>query len=160
MIEVKRGNESVVFCVERAMEEGGYVKYNNNSGFVEYAAEGVPAEEGHRLTPHAFSRFSFDASGGKLMIVDIQGVDDVYTDPQIHTLCGKDYGEGRRLAAVQPPRGRRAAAAWPPCDRHRRGQPVTASCRRRRRGQPRRQRDGPLFLDLFVRLPLPTARGA
>ncbi|KAL3904369.1 MAG: hypothetical protein SGPRY_011309, partial [Prymnesium sp.] len=56
-IEVERKGEVSYFCVERAMEEGGYVKYNNNSGFVEYHAEGV--EHAHRFTPHAFSRFTF-----------------------------------------------------------------------------------------------------
>ena len=88
--QVRRDGERLLFCVERAMEEGGYVKYNNNSGFVDWDEGGRE----HRLTPHAFSRFSFDESCGQLMVVDIQGVDDVYTDPQIHTLSGKDYGEG------------------------------------------------------------------
>ncbi|KAL1507972.1 hypothetical protein AB1Y20_007576 [Prymnesium parvum] len=92
VIEVERNGETLRFCVERAMEEGGYVKYNNNSGFVEYHAEGV--EHAHRFTPHAFSRFTFFQSAGELMVVDIQGVDDVYTDPQIHTAGGKGYGEG------------------------------------------------------------------
>ena len=27
-------------------------------------------------------------------MVDIQGVGDLYTDPQIHTVAGKDYGDG------------------------------------------------------------------
>ena len=48
----------------------------------------------HRATPNAFSRFTFHASRGELMVVDIQGVDDVYTDPQIHTQLGTDYGDG------------------------------------------------------------------
>ena len=33
-------------------------------------------------------------SAGELMVVDIQGCDDVYTDPQIHTQVGTDYGDG------------------------------------------------------------------
>ena len=70
VMEVRRDGEPMLFCVERAMEEGGYVKYNNNSGFVEYAAEGVA--QAHRLTPHAFSRFTFDESRGELMVIDIQ----------------------------------------------------------------------------------------
>lgn len=92
VIEVDRGGETLTFAVERAMEEeGAFVKYNNNSGFVEFGeAEG----DHHRLTPHAFSRFTFDRSAGSLMVVDIQGCDDVYTDPQIHTLAGTDYGDG------------------------------------------------------------------
>ena len=42
----------------------------------------------------AFSHFSFERSGHQLIVVDIQGVGDLYTDPQIHTACGTGYGEG------------------------------------------------------------------
>lgn len=35
-------------------------------------------------TPQAFSHFTYCHSGGKLLICDIQGVGDKYTDPQIH----------------------------------------------------------------------------
>ena len=60
----------------------------------------------HRLTPHAFSRFTFDRSGGALMVVDIQGCDDVYTDPQIHTLQGSDFGDGNLgVGGARPARG-------------------------------------------------------
>ena len=48
----------------------------------------------YRSTPHAFSRFTFEASQGKLMIVDIQGVGDIYTDPQIHSVDSDAFGEG------------------------------------------------------------------
>jgi elongation factor 2 kinase len=47
-----------------------------------------------RATPQAFSHFTFQASRGRLIIVDIQGVLDLYTDPQVHTLEGTGYGEG------------------------------------------------------------------
>ncbi|CAH1794993.1 unnamed protein product [Owenia fusiformis] len=65
--------------------EGEYVKYNSNSGFV---------DEHIRRTPHAFSHFTFERSGHQLIVVDIQGVGDLYTDPQIHTSSGTDYGDG------------------------------------------------------------------
>ncbi|UMM21907.1 hypothetical protein L5515_003384 [Caenorhabditis briggsae] len=65
--------------------EGKYIKYNSNSGFVSNAA---------RLTPQAFSHFTFERSGHQMMVVDIQGVGDLYTDPQIHTVVGTDYGDG------------------------------------------------------------------
>lgn len=42
----------------------------------------------------AFSHFTFERSGHQLIVVDIQGVGDLYTDPQIHTANGKDYNEG------------------------------------------------------------------
>ena len=106
-IEVTRGGEKLLFCIERAMETGRYVKHNNNSGFVEYGDDGIKAAldvggraaagaassgsstatetvgKLHRATPHAFSRFTFEATRGELMVVDIQGVDDLFTDPQV-----------------------------------------------------------------------------
>ena len=30
----------------------------------------------------------------KVIVVDIQGVGDLYTDPQIHTATGEEYGDG------------------------------------------------------------------
>lgn len=42
----------------------------------------------------AFSHFTFERSGHQLIVVDIQGVGDLYTDPQIHTVEGKEYNEG------------------------------------------------------------------
>lgn len=61
--------------------EGTYVKYNSNSGF-------VLDDDAHRQTPQAFSHFTFERSGHEIMVVDIQGVGDLYTDPQIHTVTG------------------------------------------------------------------------
>lgn len=65
--------------------EGDYVKYNSNSGFVSDVA---------RRTPQAFSHFTFERSGHQMIVVDIQGVGDLYTDPQIHTVTGTEYGDG------------------------------------------------------------------
>ncbi|KHJ98534.1 MHCK/EF2 kinase domain protein [Oesophagostomum dentatum] len=65
--------------------EGDYIKYNSNSGFVSEIA---------RKTPQAFSHFTFERSGHQMIVVDIQGVGDLYTDPQIHTVIGTDYGDG------------------------------------------------------------------
>ncbi|XP_034049421.1 LOW QUALITY PROTEIN: eukaryotic elongation factor 2 kinase [Thalassophryne amazonica] len=66
--------------------EGVYIKYNSNSGFVR--------DDNIRLTPQAFSHFTFERSGHQLIVVDIQGVGDLYTDPQIHTEAGTDFGDG------------------------------------------------------------------
>lgn len=55
---------------------GNYIKHNNNSG----------TTFSDRVTPQAFSYFSFVSSSRRLMIVDIQGVDDLYTDPVVHFL--------------------------------------------------------------------------
>lgn len=41
----------------------------------------------------AFSHFTFERSGHQMIVVDVQGVGDLYTDPQIHTAKGDEYGE-------------------------------------------------------------------
>jgi elongation factor 2 kinase len=42
----------------------------------------------------AFSHFTFERSGHQLLVVDIQGVGDLWTDPQVHTADGEGYGDG------------------------------------------------------------------
>ncbi|KAK7502009.1 hypothetical protein BaRGS_00006761 [Batillaria attramentaria] len=84
VLEFKNREGSPLFHLEHFIE-GDYIKYNSNSGFV---------DETLRLTPQAFSHFTFERSGHKLIVVDVQGVEDLYTDPQIHTIEGKDYGDG------------------------------------------------------------------
>ena len=64
---------------------GDYVKYNSNSGFT---------SDDQRRTPQAFSHFTFEKSNREKMVVDIQGVSDLWTDPQIHSANGLDYGDG------------------------------------------------------------------
>lgn len=62
-----------------------YKKHNNNYGYV---------SEEERNTPQAFSHFSYEVSCRTMIVVDIQGVGDMYTDPQVHTLSGRDFGKG------------------------------------------------------------------
>lgn len=57
---------------------GHYEKFNNNSGGVMKTKDWV--------TPQAFSYFTFVTSGFCQMVVDIQGVDDLFTDPVLHFL--------------------------------------------------------------------------
>jgi len=77
-------NNNMVFSVEPMMK-GNFFKYSSNQGFVDES----------RNTPNAYSHFSYEQSRGELIVVDIQGVGDVYTDPQIHTFNrGGDYGLG------------------------------------------------------------------
>jgi elongation factor 2 kinase len=52
----------------------GFFKHNTNNGFVD--------EDLHRVTPQVFSAFSFYESFGTRLVADIQGVGDLYTDPQ------------------------------------------------------------------------------
>ena len=72
-----------LYSVEHYLD-GNYVKYNNNSGYCLAS----------RSTPQAFSHYTYARSHSELMLVDIQGVGDLYTDPQIHTASGTDFGEG------------------------------------------------------------------
>jgi len=64
---------------------GEYQKYNNNFGWVSYV---------DRNTPQAFSHFTYVASNGEHLVTDIQGVGDMYTDPQIHSWDGQGFGDG------------------------------------------------------------------
>ncbi|CAJ1080009.1 eukaryotic elongation factor 2 kinase isoform X3 [Xyrichtys novacula] len=85
VIEMTERPGKPLFHLEHYIE-GKYIKYNSNSGFVR--------DDNIRLTPQAFSHFSFERSGHQLIVVDIQGVGDLYTDPQIHTEQGTDFGDG------------------------------------------------------------------
>lgn len=85
IIELKERPGKPLFHLEHYIE-GKYIKYNSNSGFVR--------DDNVRLTPQAFSHFTFERSGHQLIVVDIQGVGDLYTDPQIHTEAGTDFGDG------------------------------------------------------------------
>jgi elongation factor 2 kinase len=67
-------------CLVEPLVPGEYVKHSSNLGYV---------DESKRLTPRCFSHFTFEATGGEAMVVDIQGVGDVLTDPQIHTADGR-----------------------------------------------------------------------
>ena len=71
-------------CVERFIS-GPYRKHNNNFGYV---------DEDERNTPQAFSHFTYEASKEKLLVCDIQGVGDLYTDPQIHCYDEEAFGKG------------------------------------------------------------------
>mmetsp|Transcript_38898 Transcript_38898/g.111160 ORF Transcript_38898/g.111160 Transcript_38898/m.111160 type:complete len:329 (-) Transcript_38898:2639-3625(-) len=66
--------------------EGTYVKYNNNIGW-------VSNEIGADLA-QAFSHWTFDFTGCYLMVVDLQGVRKIYTDPQIHCKETRRFGVG------------------------------------------------------------------
>eukprot|EP00997_Jenningsia_sp_PLL12_P003043 NODE_1547_length_1130_cov_125.521739_g1259_i0.p1 GENE.NODE_1547_length_1130_cov_125.521739_g1259_i0~~NODE_1547_length_1130_cov_125.521739_g1259_i0.p1 ORF type:complete len:266 (-),score=69.01 NODE_1547_length_1130_cov_125.521739_g1259_i0:333-1040(-) len=80
------GQGNLLLFVE-PMLRGKYVKFSNNFGYV---SNGDP-------TPHAFSHFTWVASGGKALACDIQGVGCMYTDPQLHSNEGNGvyaYGMG------------------------------------------------------------------
>jgi len=84
VLELKQREGKPVCGVEKFIK-GHYKKYNNNNGWI---------SDDHRNTPAAFCHFSYVASNKELLLCDIQGVGDVYTDPQIHSKDGKGYGRG------------------------------------------------------------------
>lgn len=78
--------EGFPVCHVEKFISGEYRKHNNNVGWVSDDA---------RNTPHAFAHFTYEASKHKLLVCDIQGVNDVYTDPQVHTSENqKAFGKG------------------------------------------------------------------
>ena len=83
-----------MFCIERSSSEimvcerylsGTYEKHNCANGWVPSVC---------RSTPQAFSHFTYCVTRGNLMIVDMQGVGDTYTDAVVLTSDGKGYGPG------------------------------------------------------------------
>eukprot|EP00039_Didymoeca_costata_P032769 m.39318 g.39318 ORF g.39318 m.39318 type:complete len:383 (-) comp9535_c0_seq1:1372-2520(-) len=91
LIQIPNRDGSPYFHVERYIV-GDYVKYNSNAGFVQVGDEA--GASGHlRATPQAFSHYTYEVSGKQKMVVDMQGVQDFFTDPQIHSYC-KEYGGG------------------------------------------------------------------
>mmetsp|Transcript_7809 Transcript_7809/g.18131 ORF Transcript_7809/g.18131 Transcript_7809/m.18131 type:complete len:1207 (+) Transcript_7809:32-3652(+) len=73
-------------CSVEPLLEGEFVKHNNNNG-------GVLSK---RMTPQAFSHFTHHVSNGKILVCDIQGCDNTFTDPQIHSADQKGYGLGNQ----------------------------------------------------------------
>jgi hypothetical protein len=76
------------YCCERFLK-GEYVKFNSNQGYVDRTPAGWC-----RSTPQAFSHFTFEVTAGAAMCTDVQGVEDLFTDPEIQSLVGTDFGEG------------------------------------------------------------------
>ena len=75
------GGEDQFGCMslEPMLPRENYIKYNNNCGGVS------PTESKYNMSAQAFSHFTFERSQGELMVCDLQGVDNILTDPAIHT---------------------------------------------------------------------------
>jgi hypothetical protein len=61
--------------------EGTYVKYNNNTNWVNKDSPNDPFNK----AAQAFSHFTFERSQGRFLVSDLQGVGHLLTDPAIHT---------------------------------------------------------------------------
>ena len=91
--------DEIVFVMEHKLN-GYFTKYNSNYGEVYEKATGNATESvniRHRRvldTAEAFSHFTLQETDGSMLVCDIQGVEDLFTDPQIHTEEGKGLGMG------------------------------------------------------------------
>lgn len=85
VVKLTARKETPVYGGE-SLIQGTYIKHSDNNGYVNNSSL--------RNTPHAFSHFSYEASSRQLIIVDIQGVGDYYTDPQIHSIGSQGFGLG------------------------------------------------------------------
>eukprot|EP00999_Lentomonas_sp_LEN2_P002644 NODE_520_length_1402_cov_68.511373_g403_i1.p1 GENE.NODE_520_length_1402_cov_68.511373_g403_i1~~NODE_520_length_1402_cov_68.511373_g403_i1.p1 ORF type:complete len:379 (-),score=64.58 NODE_520_length_1402_cov_68.511373_g403_i1:170-1306(-) len=73
----RNGQGRLVMNIEPYLP-GKYIKHSNNYGFV---------SKHDRNTPQAFSHYTYQSSRGQMLVCDIQGVEDMYTDPQIHSVA-------------------------------------------------------------------------
>ncbi|CEM36402.1 unnamed protein product [Vitrella brassicaformis CCMP3155] len=87
-----RGESERWVTVEPFME-GRYQKYNNNDGWVSLS-ELTQGQLAQSQLAQAFSHWTWHFTGGELMVVDIQGVNNIYIDPQIHSKDMNCYGLG------------------------------------------------------------------
>jgi len=71
-------------CAVEKYIEGEYKKFNNNWNW----------SDEKRNTPQAFSHFTYEKSNHCILVCDIQGVGDTWTDPQIHSHNQEGYGKG------------------------------------------------------------------
>merc|ERR1712023_78800 len=83
-------DEPRIFAAERFLP-GAFLKYNSNNGFA------CDASVQHNEAVQAFMHFSFVASGGKLLVADLQGVardtEALLTDPQVLSMDAQ-FGPG------------------------------------------------------------------
>ena len=83
VLELKDRPDNPICAVEKFIE-GDYKKFNNNWSW----------SDDERNTPQAFSHFTFERSNQQLLVCDIQGVGDTWTDPQFHSHNQEGYGKG------------------------------------------------------------------
>jgi hypothetical protein len=91
--EKHNANDGGIFTAQGSSSSGGGSGGSRSAG-VRAAGGSNPKLQFVRNTPQAFSHFTYAHSEGRMVVCDIQGVDDMYTDPQIHTLDGKGFGQG------------------------------------------------------------------
>lgn len=119
ILQEKNGHEQIFFA--EAFVPGSFKKYSDNLGFVGTVSlssfggrilqedvinnrKNKNRENFSQEISQAYSHFTFEASDRKLVIVDIQGIGELYTDPQIHTVVDDDRNFIGHLKAGQTQR--------------------------------------------------------
>jgi len=83
VLQLNDRSDKPIYAVEKYIG-GEYKKYNNNGDW----------SDDQRNTPQAFSHFTYQESKHTILVCDIQGVGDVWTDPQVHSYDQEGYGKG------------------------------------------------------------------
>lgn len=76
VVEIRRPGSSAMYVTVEPFVKGDYVKHNNNTDWTNEL----------KVTAQAYSHFTWQATGNKLMVVDLQGVGYILTDPVIHSV--------------------------------------------------------------------------
>ncbi len=94
ILEVTSSGKKKYYFVEPFLQ-GNYEKYINNNGAIPRSAT---------QPPEAFAHFSYHKTGGALIVLDVQGVNNILTDPQIITADPLDiFGLGHHGTAQIAP---------------------------------------------------------
>lgn len=75
VVEIQHPDGSSMYVTVEPFVEGNYVRHNNNAGW----------NNELMATAQAYSHFTWQATDNKLMVVDLQGVGYILTDPVIHS---------------------------------------------------------------------------
>ncbi|RUP44963.1 hypothetical protein BC936DRAFT_148790 [Jimgerdemannia flammicorona] len=83
VLEIRRPSGGIMYVTVEPFVEGNYVKHNNNANYSNEL----------KVTAQAYSHFTWEASNNQLIVVDLQGVEYIMTDPVIHSANPlKDFG--------------------------------------------------------------------
>jgi hypothetical protein len=89
-LSLRIGERDRFMSVERFLD-GRFLKANGNNGYISAAAKFAPLSKAvsksnaTQIMPHAFTHWSFEHTGGEMMVCDIQGVRLDYTDVNVHS---------------------------------------------------------------------------
>ena len=83
-----------LYNVEPLMTGDQYTKHRCVGGVLVGGMRGRDFVRSWGFTPQAYSHFTYERSERRMVVTDIQGIEDLFTDPQVHTADGEGYGQG------------------------------------------------------------------